>query len=123
MKADHYDECELFVCDCSDVAHQLVFQLWDFGKDGEELWRPAKENANLTVCVYLNQYRGFWSRLWHGIKYICGYRSKYGEFDVIDIRYEDVPRMKAILDKFASRVEKYQAELAAIDANRNRTQD
>jgi len=120
---DHYDECELFVCDCSDTAHQLVFQFWDFGKDGEELWRPAKENANLTVCVYLNQFHGFWARLWIGIKYIFGYRSKYGEFDVVNIRHEDVGRMVKLLHKFSFRIEKYQAELDAIDAKRNLVQD
>jgi len=120
---DHYDECELFVCDCSDTAHQLVFQLWDFGSDGEELWQPAKENVNLTVCVYLNQFHGFWARLWIAIKYVFGYRSKYGEFDVVNIRYEDVPRMKAILDKFVSRIEKYQVELDETDSKRNLVQD
>jgi len=121
--SDHYDEAELFVCDCSDVAHQLVFQLWDFSKNGEELWRPAKENVNLTVCVYLNQYHGFWARLWMAVKYVFDYRSKYGEFDVVNIRAEDVPRMKAILDKFASRVQYYQGELDALDSKRNLVQE
>jgi len=112
----HYDEIEVFVCDCSDVSHNIIFQLWDFGKDGD-LGRPANTNCELTVHVPLNETNGFWKRVWLAIRYIFGYKSKYGHYDVMMIRYEDVPRMKAILDKFTGKVDEYIKKLEEIDKN------
>lgn len=111
IEPSHYDESELFICDCSDASHQMILQLYDFGKGGKELWRPANTNCELSMNVYLNSYLGFWKRLWLAIRYTFGYRSKYGEFDVVSLRYEDIPRMKAILDKFISRVDEYKKKL------------
>lgn len=109
-----YDESEIFICDCSDVSHNIVFQFWDFGKDGK-LWRPANANCELIVSVFLNDYPSFWKRIWLGIKYIFGYKSKYGHYDIMTIRYEDVPRMKTILDKFTGRVDTYTEKLQKED--------
>lgn len=88
-----YDTSEIFVCDCSDVSHNIIFQLWEWGDDPPEL----------CVHVNLSDYPGFWKRLWLGVRYIFGYKSKYGQYDVMTIRPEDVPRMKKLLENFAEK--------------------
>jgi hypothetical protein len=101
-----YDECEIFVCDCSDVAHQIVFQLWDFNKD----LPPEKINCcdvELTMSIPLNPAYGFWKRVWLGIKYIFGYQSKYGHYDIVSVRREDIPRMIALLEKYRNLSDRY----------------
>ena len=111
-----YDESEIFICDCSDISHNVVFQLWDFGKDlSSPLWRPACSNCELSMHVFLNDYPYFWKRVWLGIRYIFGYKSKFGHYDTVSFRYEDIPRMKAILDKFTGRVDEYTKKLDEQD--------
>ena len=36
IKPHHYDEAELFLCDCSDSSHQMVFQLFPISEKMEE---------------------------------------------------------------------------------------
>ena len=86
------------------------------------MWRPANENCELSVSVYLNSYLPFWKRIWLATKYVFGYRSKYGEFDVVNLRYEDIPRMKAILDKFTGRVDEYIKQLEESDKQETKSQ-
>ena len=107
----NYDESEIFICNCSDISHNIVFQLWDFGKDNKSLWRPASSNCELSIHVFLNDYPYFWKRVWLGIKYIFGYKSKFGYYDTVSFRYEDATRIKAILDKFTGRVDEYTKKL------------
>jgi hypothetical protein len=54
-------------CACHSPEHSLHFQVYE--EDGE-----------FYVSVYLGQ-DGFFKRLWTAIKYVAGYKSKYGDFD------------------------------------------
>jgi hypothetical protein len=74
----------------------VIFQLWDWG-DGDP--------PDLNINVELNHYLGFWKRLWLAIKYTFGYLSRYGHYDTMSVRYEDVPRMKAILDEYVRKTD------------------
>ena len=107
---ERYDKAEIFICDCSDIGHHIIWQLWDFGKDGE-LYRPASCNCELSLAVDLNYNHTFFKRVWMAIKYIFGYRSKYGHYDTMNVRYEDVPRMIALLEEFRGKVEEYKKKL------------
>lgn len=58
---------EILICDCNSCEHQIVI-------------RHDKED-NLIYCdVHLVKY-GFFRRLIFGIKYIFGYKSRYGSWD------------------------------------------
>ena len=104
----------VFICKCNSDEHQFLFRLWDFGI-GEtrealskeiEMWEPEDLMA-LDITVFLPDYPGFFKRIWLGIKYVFGYKCKYGHFDVIEVKYEDVDRMMDILKEYKSKVENY----------------
>lgn len=75
----------LLLCDCSSDEHQMIVR-WD--NDDKEVY----------VSIHLANYRGFWKRLWHGLKYAFGHRSRYGEFDEIILRKEDACNLQKVVD-------------------------
>lgn len=70
-------EEKLIVCECHNVEHQMIIYY-------------DKEYNEAYVEFHLAKLP-FWQRLRQGIKYIFGYRSKYGDFDemVIGDTYAD----------------------------------
>ncbi len=80
---------EVFVCECNDISHNIVLELFDWG-DGVDFY----------INVYVLQYNGFFKRIWIGIKYIFGMKYLYGHYDTIMIKYEDVPRLRSLLDEY-----------------------
>ena len=54
-------------CECHSDEHTLRF--------------AYDEDGDLYTSVYLNQYRGFWKRVLVAIKYVFGYKSRYGDWD------------------------------------------
>jgi len=81
------DGTHFFECDCGSSEHTLRFIL-----DNEE--------KEIYTEVYLNQYRSFSKRLWVGIKYIFGYKSKYGHWDCWNLCKEDAARLRDMCGKF-----------------------
>lgn len=78
----------LLVCDCGDVSHQLVFTVDSY--DGEE--------TEVFAEVHLAPLP-FWKRLAHGIMYIFGRRSRFGEFDEICLnRKEHLEKLRKVVD-------------------------
>ena len=76
------------VCACSSNEHVVRFALC---KD-PEWW-------DLYMSVHLAK-KGFWHRLWHGIKYIFGYSCLYGDFDELHITLEDAKAMRELLNQY-----------------------
>ena len=58
----------LFVCDCSDISHQVIVSF-----DSDPCF-----NDTIFVCVHLTDV-GFWKRVWYSLNYIIGKRSKFGD--------------------------------------------
>ena len=79
------DGKELLVCKCHDVNHQIVIE-W-FEEDGE---------FEVYAEVLLKPH-GFWKRLWTGIRYICGHRSKCGDFDEFMFSEEHIRALERIV--------------------------
>ncbi len=69
------DRREVFICDCLSLEHQLSF------------WYDAEDDL-LYVYPKLYTYDNFFKRLWTGIKYAFGYKSRFGEFDEILLNKE-----------------------------------
>jgi hypothetical protein len=77
---------EFFECACFSDEHTLKFS---YDPDENELY----------TSVYLNQYRSIWKRIWVAIRYVCGYRTKYGHWDCFILRAEDAIRLRSLVDR------------------------
>lgn len=82
------DGTEYLECACHSDEHTLRFIL-SLDEYGPEIY----------TSVFLGDYPWGWKRIWTGIKYLFGYKSKYGHWDCFQMRPEDAERLKAMLDK------------------------
>lgn len=81
---------EIIVCDCGSLEHQMVIQATNWGDDDPD-----------SRYVYVDMYLAhlpFWKRLWYGIKYICGYKCKYGAFEEIILKPEDAYKFEKVVE-------------------------
>lgn len=79
------DNEELLICECSSCEHQIIFR-WD--NDEHEVYMET----------HLANNKNFFVRLWHALKYAFGYRCRYGEFDEVILRKEDVDKLQKVVD-------------------------
>lgn len=79
------DGTEFFECACGGDEHTIRFMLDDDGR--------------VYSTVFLNNYRSFWKRIWVATRYVFGYKCKYGHWDCWIMRYEDISRLRQMLDK------------------------
>lgn len=68
------------VCSCQSSEHTLRF-IYD--SDAEELYCE----------VQLNQYRGLFKRLLVAIKYVLGYKCKYGHWDNTIVSRDEMEKL------------------------------
>ena len=93
----HTKHEEIIICACHSTDHQIIF-LYDDDPDWEDVY----------VHIYLSQSRNFFERLWYGLKYIFGYKSKYGEFDEIILKPQDYIKLQNVVDKLKKEHDKNQ---------------
>jgi hypothetical protein len=79
-------EPQYFDCACYSSEHTLKFT-WD------------DEDNEIYTEVFLRQYRNFFKRIWIAIKYIFGYKCRYGHWDCFVLQNKDAQRLKCLLDK------------------------
>lgn len=82
MKTIHDSHKHYLECNCSATEHMIRLAHWSDDKD-------------IYIDVALNHYFGFWKRLWYGIKYIKGDKSRYGYFSET---VADVATLKTIIE-------------------------
>ena len=80
------DGSEFFECQCGSDEHTLRF-VYD------------KENNEFYLSIFLDNYRPWWKRLGLSIKYLFGYKSRYGHFGEWLMEQEDASRLSIMLDK------------------------
>ena len=86
------DRSEVVVCECDDPEHQFRFRTFNWDQE------PVPE---LYLDVHLSALGvGFWGRLWRGLRYAFGYRSRYGDWDGAVVTVEAAGRLRALLDEF-----------------------
>ncbi len=76
-----------FECECFSDEHTLKFTF-------------DKENKELYTSVFLFNYEPIWKRIWTAIKYVFGYKSKYGDWDSFSMRIEDADKLIGLLEEF-----------------------
>lgn len=56
-------------------------------------------NGDIYTSVFLNDYYPWYKRTWIALKYIFGYKSKYGHWDCFEMKPEDYVRFRKLLAK------------------------
>lgn len=82
-KAQINDE-EILICACHSTEHQIVIQ-----KD--------EEDKVLYCSIHLSPLP-WYKRLINGIKYIFGYRCKYGDFDEFLFDEKHIDKLKKMIN-------------------------
>jgi hypothetical protein len=77
---------EIFVCSCGSFEHQMYF------------W--TDNDIPLYTEVHLVTHRNFFIRLWRGLRYAFGYRSRFGEWDEFLFGTEDMLKLKEFLNNY-----------------------
>ena len=76
------------ICDCGDCEHQLI------------LYHNKEEDLEeYFLEIHLVTYENIFQRILAAIKYIFGYKSKYGDWDSIIITPTMAKSMARFLDK------------------------
>ena len=84
---------ELFLgCTCLSPEHQMVLGFYTDEED--EL------DKELYVTFYLSQWRSFFKRVWVAVRYVFGYKSRYGEWDCINFDKQKANELTRFIDKF-----------------------
>jgi len=78
-------ERQIMICKCNSLEHQVTF--W-YDEEYKELYNQ----------IHLTTYRNFFKRLWCGLKYAFGYRSRYGAWDSTMFKPEDLEKLRKHLN-------------------------
>lgn len=87
MEAQFPPEHVALECDCFSTEHVLHFR---FNHDEKEIYTE----------VMLRQYRGFFKRLWVAIKYLFGYKCRYGHFDCFSMSRQSAYVLRTALEVY-----------------------
>ncbi len=77
---------QLFICECRSIDHVMLFSF-------------DKEDNTVYVHVRLSTYHNFFNRLWRGLKYAFGFKSRFGDFDEFLVQPDDALKMIETLSK------------------------
>ena len=81
---------EYMECKCMSPEHLVRFHL-------------DTVDGDLCLDFHLDTYLPWYKRAWRGLKYLFGYKSKYGDFDELLFKEDDLVKLQEIL--------KYQKEI------------
>lgn len=84
-KKENYINNELFVCQCENTEHQVIFTY-------------LLDSNDVYMQVHLVHIPNIFKRIWNAVKYVFGYKSKYGCFDEFIFKNEDLWKLKKIID-------------------------
>jgi hypothetical protein len=73
-------------CQCTSSEHTLKF-IYD------------EEDKELYTTIYLCQYRNIFKRILVAIKYVLGYKSRYGAWDCFLFKSSDIEKLQKLLEK------------------------
>lgn len=80
-------ETSVILCECNSAEHQILFRKF------------TDEPETVYMEVHLSTNRGFWKRLWYGLKYAFGYKSRFGAWDELILSEKILENMQDFLAK------------------------
>lgn len=91
MKKIPYESHDILICECHNTEHQIVVNY------SEDESPNGVKYPTVYIHIHLNK-RTFWKRLQYGLKYIFGYKCRYGAFDEFLINPNDKNKIEEIVD-------------------------
>lgn len=76
----------VILCECRSPEHQMILE-WDF------------EDKFIYCSIHLNPVGGFWKRLKLALRYLFGYRSRYGHWDEFIFGKEQINVLRKFIDR------------------------
>ena len=102
---ENEDYTEYFDCECSSSEHVLRFMyMGAYLTDEPSLWTD----------VFLGQYRNFFQRVWVAIKYVFGYRCRYGHFDNWLFKLEDAQKLRDMVNRYEKDMEEFKKNIPKL---------
>lgn len=83
---------ELFVCECNTLDHNFIFS--DIPDINE-----SYEDSGPYLHVHLNPKYSFFERIKLALKYIFGFRSRFGDYDEIILKPDDLIKLRNLLNE------------------------
>ena len=82
---------EVIICSCHSPEHQAIFYYLE--------WDGDPNDTNIYMQYHLSTHDSFFKRLWAGIKYAFGYKSRYGFWDELLMEEPQVEQLRNFLNK------------------------
>ncbi len=76
---------EYMECACMSPEHLIKFYV-------------DVEDGDVCLDVHLANWIPWYKRIWRAVKYVFGYKSKYGDFDSVILKDEDVLKIIELLN-------------------------
>lgn len=80
---------EIIICECGSAEHQIIFQ-YDKPTKG---WAPQ-----VYMSIHLTTYKNIWQRIKYAIKYVFGYKCRFGAWDEILIDKKDLYKIEGLIE-------------------------
>ena len=109
---------ELFVCECEDPDHSMIMRIWDWA-NGETEMEKDMDLASLEIQLHMTDYPKFWQRLKNAFRYLFGKSCKWGHFEIVTIKPNDVDRMMVVLVKYKKIMTDYDVKFNEKNDNAN----
>lgn len=84
-------ESILFICQCKNTEHQMIFSYF-----------PDDEDREVSISIYLRPESSIFQRIKNAVKYIFGHRSRFGDFDNFLLGKEDADKLQKVIDYLKS---------------------
>lgn len=81
---------EVLICDCQSTDHQILLMY------SEDEYSTGETFPTCYAHIHLNR-RPFWERVKYGIKYIFGYKCRFGAFDEFLFNPDDVEKLEKLV--------------------------
>jgi len=108
MSEDRYSDSHLTIeCVCESPEHQISFSYIPTYKCANGIYQSPEE---MYLSIYLSPVHKFWRRVLNGIKYMFGYRCKWGDFDNVCLDLTRVKEIREIMDRFIKEEETCQTQ-------------
>jgi len=94
----------LVQCTCGDDDHIMIWKmddnLYDYDKD-------PNNPPEFFIGYHLNHHKRLWDRIIISIKYIFGFKSKFGHFGECVLNIEDSVKLTEFIEKYKTIYQKW----------------